>query len=168
MNAVDVLKYGNQTFLQTLTGLPDPGQAGARQVWEEGGVCGVWSAKNVVSHLASHEHVLVDVLHTFLDDRPTPYLTEYGEVGSAAFNDQQVDKRRHMSPSEALAEYKETYGEVATLIPRIPADRAREPGTLPWYGSEYALDDYITYAYYGHKREHSAQIAAYLDRLSRH
>jgi hypothetical protein len=136
MNAVDVLKYGNQTFLSTLQGLPDPGEPGARQVWEEGGVGGVWSVKNIVSHLASHEHVLVDVLYSFLDHRTTPYLTEYCTTGPAEFNNQQVDKRRHMSPSEALAEYKETYGEVATLIPRIPADRVREPGTLPWYGRE--------------------------------
>jgi len=29
----------------------------------------------------------------------------------------------------------------------------------------YALDDFLVYAYYGHKREHSAQIAAFRDRL---
>ena len=30
----------------------------------------------------------------------------------------------------------------------------------------YALDDVLVYMYYGHKREHSAQIAAFRDRLS--
>jgi proline iminopeptidase len=29
---------------------------------------------------------------------------------------------------------------------------------------EYALDDFIVYNYYGHKREHSAQIAVFRDR----
>jgi len=29
----------------------------------------------------------------------------------------------------------------------------------------YALDDVIVYMYYGHKREHNAQIAAFRDRL---
>jgi hypothetical protein len=32
---------------------------------------------------------------------------------------------------------------------------------------EYALDDYIVYAYYGHKREHSAQIAVFRDLVKR-
>jgi hypothetical protein len=27
------------------------------------------------------------------------------------------------------------------------------------------LDDFIVYTYYGHKREHAAQIAAFRDRL---
>ncbi len=40
-------------------------------------------------------------------------------------------------------------------------------GTLPWYGMEYALDDFIVYTFYGHKREHSAQIAAFGDLLRR-
>ena len=39
----------------------------------------------------------------------------------------------------------------------------RQSGTLPWYGMEYALDDFLVYIYYGHKREHSAQIAAFRD-----
>ncbi len=30
-----------------------------------------------------------------------------------------------------------------------------------------ALDDFLVYAYYGHKREHSAQIAAFRDRQDR-
>ena len=51
---------------------------------------------------------------------------------------------------------------------RLPAKRHtqfRENGTLPWYGAEYSLDDFIVYTYYGHKREHAAQIAAFRDHL---
>lgn len=36
---------------------------------------------------------------------------------------------------------------------------------MPWYGDAYALDDLIVYMYYGHKREHNAQIAAFRDRF---
>ena len=32
--------------------------------------------------------------------------------------------------------------------------------------SEYSLEDFIVYTFYGHKREHSAQIAAFRDRLA--
>jgi hypothetical protein len=31
---------------------------------------------------------------------------------------------------------------------------------------EYALDDVLIYMYYGHKREHSAQIAVFRDQFS--
>jgi hypothetical protein len=54
-----------------------------------------------------------------------------------------------------------------TLAARISADVYRQNGTLPWYGSEYDLDDFIVYTFYGHKREHSAQIAAFRDWLAR-
>jgi hypothetical protein len=33
------------------------------------------------------------------------------------------------------------------------------------YGKEYALDDFVVYMYYGHKREHGAQVAGFHDRL---
>jgi hypothetical protein len=52
-----------------------------------------------------------------------------------------------------------------SLLVNIPSETLRQIGTLPWYGIEYALDDVLVYMYYGHKREHSAQIAAFRDRL---
>ena len=54
-------------------------------------------------------------------------------------------------------------GAAAALDPA----RLREPGSIPWYGEEYALDDLIVYQYYGHKREHSAQIEAFRDAATR-
>lgn len=48
-------------------------------------------------------------------------------------------------------------------IGQIDAAVRREPGRLPWYGMEYALDDYLVYQFYGHKREHAAQIQAFRD-----
>jgi hypothetical protein len=57
------------------------------------------------------------------------------------------------------------------MQPRVVPRRARSAG-IPrraWnkdgYGLEYALDDFIVYAYYGHKREHTAQIAVFRDTL---
>ena len=48
---------------------------------------------------------------------------------------------------------------------RIPPDTWRQNGTLPWYGAEYSLDDFIVYTFYGHKREHTAQINVFKDTL---
>jgi hypothetical protein len=49
------------------------------------------------------------------------------------------------------------------LVARIPAERWREVGTIPWYGPQYALDDLAVYTMYGHKREHAPQLEAVLD-----
>jgi hypothetical protein len=53
------------------------------------------------------------------------------------------------------------------LITQIPPQTLRQPGTIPWYGAEYALDDLLVYMYYGHKREHSAQVGVFRDQLMR-
>lgn len=47
------------------------------------------------------------------------------------------------------------------LSERIRPAVFRQVGTLPWYGIEYALDDVLVHMYYGYKREHSTQIAAF-------
>jgi hypothetical protein len=158
MNAYDVLKYGHLTVLRTIDGLPG-------SEWETPGVCGVWSTKDIIAHLASYECVLIEVLSGFVDPVATPYLDRYINE-SEQFNDAEVEKRKSRSPSEALAEYQAAQAQTMSLIARIPPETLREPGTLPWYGMEYALDDYLTYAYYGHKREHCAQIAVFRDHLS--
>jgi hypothetical protein len=159
MNTVDVLKYGHQTVLSTLDGVP-------QTEWETSGVCGIWSVKNIIAHLASFEHVLVEVLTTFLDGGPTPYLETMGTLGPAEFNDSEVAKRQAKSATDTLAEYEATHAQVMTLAAQIPAETFRQNGTLPWYGSEYDLDDFIAYMFYGHKREHSAQIAVFCDQLA--
>jgi hypothetical protein len=41
----------------------------------------------------------------------------------------------------------------------------QQPGILPWHGGQYSLDDFVVYQYYGHKREHSAEIAGFLNRI---
>lgn len=157
MNAGDILKYGHSTAMQAVAGLPD----GA---WETAGVCGVWSVRQIVAHLASYELVLGDVLAALAGDGPTPHLDAFREGGG--FNDAQVALREGQSPSATLAEYVAAHERVQSLAARIPAETFRQPGTLPWYGAEYALDDFIVYAFYGHKREHAAQIAVFRDRLA--
>jgi transcriptional accessory protein Tex/SPT6 len=158
MNAVDILKYGQLTVLQTIDGFPE-------SAWETPGACGVWSVKNIIAHLASYEHVLVDVLTTFLaDGATTPYLARFTEPGGQ-FNDVEVGQRKERTVKEVLGELNDTHAQVMSLVAQIPAETLRRAGTLPWYGMDYALDDFIVYTNYGHKREHSAQIAAFRDRL---
>lgn len=157
MNAGDILKYGHGTILQTVDGLPDA-------AWETGGVCGVWSTKDVIAHLASYEQLLMEVLSAFTGGGPTPTMQMWGELGMG-FNDTQVEMRKDASAAVVLAEYNAAHDTVRAQVAEMPADTFAQTGTLPWYGAEYSLDDFIVYTYYGHKREHAAQISAFRDRL---
>ena len=168
MNASDILMYGHGTVLRAIDGLP-------ASRWATGGVCGVWSVKEIIAHLASYELVLKEVLSSFQGDsaRPsaspgtsaTPMLNAFVEPGGQ-FNDAQVALRSSYSHTDVLAEYTSAYEQVAALAAQLPVEYFRQAGTLPWYGMEYALDDFIVYAFYGHKREHCAQIAVFRDRTA--
>jgi hypothetical protein len=159
MNALDVLKYGHQTLLRAIDGLPTA-------EWETPGVCGIWSTREIIAHLASFEHVLVDVLNSLLNDNPTPTLDRYRR-GPLQFNDDEVARRGHMAVDEVMADYCDAYARAASLLAEVPLGERRRAGALPWYGQEYDLEDYIAYAFYGHKREHCAQIDVYRDQLGR-
>lgn len=168
MNASDILRYGHATVLRAIDGL-------AEAEWATGGVCGVWSVKDIIAHLTSYELVLQEVLSSFQVDSAmpsaspgtsaTPMLNAFIEP-SGQFNDTQVALRSSYSHTDVLAEYTSTYEQVAALAAQLPAETFRQAGTLPWYGLEYALDDFIVYAFYGHKREHCAQIVVFRDRLA--
>jgi len=158
MHAPSVLAYGQLTLLGTLSSVPET-------AWETPGVCGDWSVKDVVAHLASYEVLLVDILASVSGDGPTPCLDRFLTPG-APFNDDEVAARRGRSRTEVMAELTETHARTLEMIAAIPAETIARPGTLTWYGAEYALDDMIVYMYYGHKREHSAQIAVFCDRVT--
>jgi uncharacterized damage-inducible protein DinB len=157
MNVLDILKYGDQTLLGSIEDLAEPD-------WEVGGVCGVWSVKDIMAHMASYEHLLSEVLCTFLGEEFGPYMSEMAQFGRE-WNDVQVERRKDKSVAQILAEYEEAHQRVMDLATQIPTEAYRANGTMPWYGAEYCLDDFIVYANYAHKREHSAQIMVYRDQL---
>jgi uncharacterized damage-inducible protein DinB len=158
MNAHDVMKYGHGTVLQAVDGFTDDN-------WNEAGVCGIWSTRQIIAHLASYELMLADVLLGVADGGPTNFLDEFIAAGPS-FNDSQVDKRSRQTPAETLEEYRSAYEKVAETARQIPEETWRRVGTIPWYGDEYSLDDLVVYQFYGHKREHCAQIDVYRDHLS--
>lgn len=157
MNAPDIVKYGQATALRAIVDFPET-------AWETPGVCGVWSVKDIIAHLASYEEILVDILSGFVGKHPTPYLDKFTRLGDQ-FNETEVERRTGKTAREVLDEFNDAHAQVISLVERIRPEVFRQAGTLPWYGMEYCLDDVIVYMYYGHKREHSAQIAAFRDRV---
>lgn len=151
MNAPDILKYGHLTVLRSIEGLPDSD-------WDVPGVCGHWSVKDIIAHLASSEYLLVEALSTLLDpNTPTPYLMKYGQQG-LGFNDTEVDARKDHPYQQILTEYTEQAEKAMHILPQIPVATLRTNGIFPWYGEAYDAEDFIVYAFYAHKREHTAEI----------
>jgi hypothetical protein len=156
MNSQDVLRYGHLTVLGALGEVPG-------EAWETPGVCGIWSVKQIIAHLASYEQVLVELIAQFRRGEPSAFVSPF----TASFNDEQVALRDRLTPEAICAEYESAVAQVLEAIGQVGEEQLRQPGLLPWYGPEYALDDFLVYSYYGHKREHSAQIAVFTDQLRR-
>jgi len=157
VNATAILKYGQQTVLQAIDGFPET-------AWETPGACGFWSVKDIIAHLVSYEAVLGDILSGFIGRHPTPDLDRFIRLGDQ-FNDSEVERRKGKTARAVLEEFNDAHMQVMDLAARIRPEMFQQIGTQPWYGMEYALDDVIVYMYYGHKREHSAQIAVFRDHL---
>jgi hypothetical protein len=157
MNTVDVLEYGHATIMTAVNELEN-------NAWNTPGVCGIWSAKDILAHLTSFEYLLIDVLHTASGGIHTPTLDRWMR-DQEAFNDFEVGLRQSMSAQEILLEYQDAHLDTISQIVRIPPAKLRQKSTLPWYGAEYDIEDFIVYTFYGHKREHAAQIAAFRERL---
>ncbi len=157
MNAVEVLKHGHRTVLEAVDGLAEADAL-------KPGVGTVWSTKEIIAHLGSFELLLEDVLKTIAGGGPTPTLDAKREKGER-FNESEVAQRRGETYQYVLDEYTRAHERVMSYIQEIPAETLRKEGTIPWYGPAYSLDDFIVYANYAHKREHSGQIRVFRRRL---
>jgi len=160
MNAMDILRYGQETVQQAIEGLNG-------NEWQSPGACGSWSIKDIVAHLASFELLLIDVLDSILGAETGPVLARFTGPGAATFNDDEVADRAPLTVAALLAEFSTSHARTLALLEQVPVATRSRNGTLPWYGAGYSLDDFIVYAYYGHKREHGAQIALFRDQLKR-
>ena len=155
MNAKDIIKYGHLHVLEAVKGIND-------EEWQKPGVTTEWSIKDMVAHLASYEHFLEDALNFVLKPgTPTPYLDEMNSDYDG-FNGKEVGKRKKISPQEVMKEYTDTQKRVADIIEKTAPELLSKTGTIPWYGREYSLDDFIVYASYGHKEGHVAQIKRFV------
>lgn len=160
MNAKDILERGHQSVVKATDGLPDAD-------WNVGGVCGVWSVKDVIAHLAGYEHVLAEGLGLFAEDTAaTPHLDEYRSQWPT-YNDDKVAERRSMRRAVVWAEYVDAHARAATALDHISADKLSAVGTIPWYDPQGSIDDFVARLGFGHKREHAAQIMVYRDHLKR-
>lgn len=159
MHANDILKYGHSFIMGALDGLDE-------SHYEDAGVCGFWSVKDVMGHLAVFEGLLIEILQDILEvDAPKPFMETMMQQGPGAMNDLEYEKRKDKPFADVMAEYDTYRNKVSELIEKVPLETQRQTGLLAWYGPGYDLEDFIVYSFYGHKREHGAQISVLKDRV---
>jgi hypothetical protein len=155
VNAFDVLMYGQRTVMTTVRRYgPDD--------WDRVAL-GVWTAKDLLGHLGAFEVRFADVLATFVG---APLESDLMSSDPAAFNDEQAAIRKDWPLDDVMAEFVAAHDRVMRHARAIEPEVWRQVGTIPWYGSEYSLDDLVVYTMYGHKREHDPQLSAVLERVT--
>lgn len=153
MNASELLIQAHSSVHAVMDTLPD-------LLWDAPDACGVWSCREMMAHLAAHEHVLVELLASFTDAGPTPTVQRM-RLDRDLFNDEEVTARANHSPAEIMAEYDAAHARTMSLITDIAPDVLAKRGTLPWFGDACALDDFLVYEVYGHKHAHMAQVECF-------
>lgn|SRR5690606_13432570 len=154
MNALEALELGHQSVMDAIKDLPQAD-------WDKTITREAWTIKDVIAHLASHEHIMIDVLRASFHGGSVPVWSRWMQ-GASKFDREEVARRRVASPAQVLREYTEAHLETINLLIRVPSAAQEWVGLLPWYGVEYAVADFpfVLGSFYGHKLAHSAQIAA--------
>ncbi len=152
MDISEVLQNVNLQVVRALDGL-------AEKEWDIPGVCGDWSIKDIVAHLASYEHVIVDVLNTFQGGELTPTVERWIK-SRPTFNTEEVGERKYATAQQVMDEYQGMQVEATSLIMQIPPEKVQQTGTISWYGQQHSLADFIQQMC-EHIREHVAQIGAF-------
>ncbi len=119
------------------------------------------TVKDIVAHLASYEHLLVDMFNVVLGtSSDTPYLTQY-RTQHADFNKIQVEARSNHTAQQVVDEFEEAQADATSLLARIPIETIEKKGTLG--DKERSLGD-IVVALTGHIQRHCAEITAFRNR----
>ncbi|MBZ0300904.1 MAG: DinB family protein [Anaerolineae bacterium] len=153
MNALDILEHGHQMVMDTIGDLP-------AEAWEQPGSDQQWSAKDIVAHLASREHVLLETLYSTFCHGPAPTLDRWLR-DQQTFDQAEVARRRSLTVAQILAEYEAAYYENVNLLIRIPPQELHQGGLLPWNGETATLEDFILEQAFHHKQVQSLQIARF-------
>jgi len=160
MNAKDILHFGDKDLRGAFKGL-------SKRAWQKVGVTTKWSLRDLLAHMISYEWLLVDAFRYVLKIKPTQTLDAMN-AGYEKFNDAEVLARAGKSPQMLMREYSRAYKEVIKLAKKLSPEKLRKPGTIPWYGKQYSLDDFIVYANYAHKREHVAGINQFRKKMKKY
>ena len=121
MNVLDILRHGHETVKTAVAELPN-------NEWYVPGVCGHWSVKDIVAHLASFEQLLVEVAQSVQQTNPPTPMLDHLLTNEAQFNDLEVEKRHDHTLETIWAEYETAHQTAVDLLSQIPAKQFRQNG----------------------------------------
>ena len=153
MNPHDILRYGDRTFRSAIAAL-EPAD------WTRI-VAGVWTPKDVVGHVTAIHRLGVSALAELAGEEAPP--AEHELADDVDFNMGQAAIRGPWPVERVIEEYKTVQAELRRLARKIDDETWRRVGTIPWYGPEYSLEDYVVYRVYGHVREHATHLGMAID-----
>ena len=155
MSVIEEVENAHLLVIQTLDNLPE-------LEWDMPIAENSWTVKEIVAHLASYEHLLVDICHIALhDSSSTPYATQFAEQG-ADFNQTQVAAYSNHTAQQVIDEFEEVQAEVTGLLAQIPAETLEKKGILP-VRAERSLSDFVS-VLSEHIRRHCDEIKAFRNR----
>lgn len=149
MNSSDMLERSHILVTQAVDNLPE-------NQWDVPGVCGGWSVKDIVAHLASYERLLLDILNTFQGHDVSPYVLNF-LTNQDTFNKNIETSRKYETAQTILNEYHEAQVQTTSLLAQISPEQIQQRGTMPWLGAERSLTDVLKMIS-GHVKEHCDQI----------
>jgi hypothetical protein len=153
VNPHDILKYADRTFRSAIGSLePDD--------WRRV-VAGVWTPKDVVGHVTTIHLLSVNAIAALAGREAL--VAEQGLADDVDYNMSQAAVRDSWPVERVIGEYETVASELEAMARNLNADTWRRVGTIPWYGAEYSLEDYIVYRVYGHVREHATHLGMATD-----
>jgi len=155
MNIPTILKHGHENLLTAIARVP------SADLTTEG-VCGVWSVKDIIAHLASIEHTLAEVLQHHLGrELDTPYFNVMCKLGREGFNTKMTTIHDDQTFDAVLADYKRGYESVQQVLAQMSDELLNQPGLGAYEYDGFSLNTFMVVSIYGHKREHTEQIVRF-------
>jgi uncharacterized protein (TIGR03083 family) len=158
MKTTEILEQSHTVVMQALDDLSE-------DEWDVPGVCGEWSVKDIIAHLASYERLLLDAIYTVQGAEVTPYIRNFLTNGQA-FNEEMVAARKYETAQQVLNEYEDAQVQTTSELAKIPDEKTRQAGILSWFGPDRCLADFVNMIC-THSQEHSNQIIHFRQRVEK-
>jgi len=128
---------------------------------DEPGVCGAWSVKDVLAHIAAWEELMVRCLRE-IQDRAVPVLVPYGIPDDALdeLNGQIREENREKPLDQVLEEFQRSYGESVRAVEATPEEELLAVGRVEELGNE-PLWHMVAANTCWHYRDHGASLEAW-------
>lgn len=151
------LSQEHNLLLKSLKSLPDA-------LFNQKGVIGEWSIKNVLAHLTDWEKIVADFLPERLatGNKPTILLTINADED--AWNAHQISSHEHLTPQEQLTAFEHTRQALFQVLRDLGEDVLNRQ--QPWPEWQGTLAEYVLQSIGDHEHEHCGPVFAAIERLN--